>query len=348
MIRVLVAEDSVTARGLLVEMLRSDPEIGIAGEAADGLEAVAKTHELRPDVVTMDIHMPQLDGLEATRRIMAEVPTPVVIISAAVDPRDVEGSMQALRAGALTVVPKPAGPGAPDFETVRRQLVRTVKSMAKVKVVRHLSFEARISDVRPGLGLAGAGAQLVAIATSIGGPAALHAIFSRLPEDLGVPILVVQHIAPGFTAGLAAWLDSSTPLRVRVAEDAAPLEAGTVYLAPHGRHLGVDAAHRVILSAAPPTGGFPPSASFLFESAAKAYGRACVAVVLTGMGQDGTEGLRAVRDAGGLILVQDEASCVVFGMPAAAISAGLADLVLPLGRLPSQLLECVASERRRE
>ncbi len=340
MIRVLVADDSATARALLVQVLNADPEIRVVGEAGDGQEAIELAQRLRPDLVTMDIHMPRLDGLAATREIMITAPTPIVIVTGSTQAREVATSMDTLRIGALDVLVKPPSPAAPGFEAAARALTATVKAMAGVKVVRHWRSPSSSPSHRPPAPLTppprGVRAGVVAIATSTGGPAALQRVLSGLGPRFPAPILVVQHITPGFTDGLATWLGSVCPLRVRTATHGEPLEPGSAYLAPDGRHLGVS-GRAAALSDAPPIGGFRPSGTHLFESAARAFGAATVAVILTGMGDDGVEGLRAVRRAGGRVIAQDEESSVVFGMPGAAIAAGLADAVLPLDAIAGRL-----------
>jgi two-component system chemotaxis response regulator CheB len=346
MIRVLVADDSPTARALLVAILSSDPEIEVVGEAQDGVEAVERTQALRPDVVTMDLRMPRLDGFGATKEIMITAPTPIVIITASMLARDVETSMNALKAGALTVLPKPAGPQDPNFEEGARQLLTSIKAMSQVKVVRHWRPTAgpapAQAEARPAAAPAAVRGRVVALATSTGGPAALHRLLALLPGDFPAPLLAVQHITPGFISGLADWLDKASELRVKVAEDGEPLAPGTVYFAPDDRHLEVAPPATVALARTPPVGGFRPSGTALFESAARVYGAATVAVVLTGMGDDGVEGLRAVRRAGGRVLAQDEKSSVVFGMPAAAAAAGLVDQVLRLEEIAPRLVEFVS------
>ncbi|HEX5271384.1 MAG TPA: chemotaxis-specific protein-glutamate methyltransferase CheB [Gemmataceae bacterium] len=344
MIRVLVVDDSPTARALLVEILRSDPEVQVIGEAKDGQEGVELTGRLRPDLVTMDVKMPRLDGLAATKEIMIASPTPIVIVTASLNAHEVDLAMQSLRVGALAVLRKPPGPDSPAFEEAARKLLATVKAMAHVKVVRHWRQAGpapRSADPLPPPPRPGPRAPLVAVATSTGGPAALHRLLSRLPGDFPAPVLAVQHNAPGFMHGLVAWLGGGCDLTVKVAEQGEALRPGTVYLAPDDRHLGVAPAGTVLLSPAPPVGGFRPSGTFLFESAARARGSSVVALILTGMGDDGVEGLRAVRQAGGHIIAQDEATSVVWGMPGAAVAAGLADSVLPLDAIPLRLAEMV-------
>jgi two-component system chemotaxis response regulator CheB len=345
MIRVLIAEDSATVRELLGQILGSDPEIQVVGEAKNGEEAVALTKRLRPDLVTMDIRMPLMDGFEATKLIMVEAPTPIVIVSASVDGREVQVSMQALRVGALTIIAKPVGPSSPDFADESRRFVSTVKALSQVKVVRHWPDRQiqrpgpspRTEEPRPR-------AHIVAMAASTGGPAALCQVLSELPATLPVPVLVVQHIANGFLSGFASWLNASLSLKVRVAEPGEPPLPRTIYVPPDDRHLGVDGAGKLVVSNAALVGGFRPSASFLFESVGRTFGASALAVVLTGMGQDGVEGLRVIHRAGGQILAQDEESSVVFGMPGAVVQAGLASAVVPLKEMAGRVLRSLRPE----
>jgi len=338
MLRALIAEDSTTVRELLVGILESDPEIMIVGTVKNGLEAVEATGRLRPDVVIMDINMPVMDGLEATRRIMIETPVPIVIVSATVDVRDVAVSMNALQTGALAVLAKPPGVGAPGFAAAVGQLLSTVKAMARVKVVRHWpAMPAPVPPPPSGGAPHPRGVRVIAVAASTGGPAALARILSHLPADFPVPILVVQHIAAGFVCGLAAWLDSVCAPRICVARDGERLAPATVYLAGDDAHLTVAPGSRIVLDKAPPVAGFRPSATSLFASVADVFGATAVGVVLTGMGRDGVDGLRLLRVAGGRIVAQDEKSSIVFGMPGAAVAAGLADEVLPLASIGARL-----------
>lgn len=339
MIRVLVVEDSTTARTLLVSILRADPAIEVVGEAKNGEEGVRLADRLRPDVVTMDVQMPLLDGIQATKQIMEIAPTRVIVVSAS-HFDDVGASMEAIRAGALTVLDKPLGPGSPEFDDLSARLVDSVKSLSQVKVVRRWSERPRESSA-PRVDSRSGGARIVAIATSTGGPAALHRILSRLPKDFAVPILVVQHITVGFGKGFAEWLATAGPLRVKIAGNGERLERGVVYIAPDDMHLGVSDANTVLTSNRPPIAGFRPSGTFLFQTVAEIFGPKAAGVVLTGMGTDGLDGLRALKAAGGVILAQDEPSSVVFGMNGAAIEANLADEVVALEDVPSRLLSLV-------
>lgn len=340
MIRVVVAEDSSTVRELLVRILEADPEVRVVGQAKDGAEAVELVSSLKPDLVTMDVHMPTMDGFDATKQIMVSAPTPIVIVSSSSSQREVELSLRALRAGALAAVAKPDRPGSADFDSRCAQLVSTVKTMANVRVVRQWGPRERVRGSRRA---AIGSVRLVAMVASTGGPAALQRIFAGLAGEFPVPIMVVQHVATGFVGGLADWLNGSCSLHVKVAEHGERLESRTVYLAPDDHHLGVDGAGRAVLASSPPIDRFRPSGTHLFQSAARAYGSSVVAVILTGMGADGVEGLRAVKTAGGHVLAQDEASSVVYGMPGQAVKSGMVDAVLSVDEIAARLMQ-LASE----
>jgi two-component system chemotaxis response regulator CheB len=344
MIRVLIAEDSATCLSLLTEIIGSDSRLQLVATASHGAEAVRITRELRPDVVVMDIHMPVMDGFEATRQIMTDTPTPIVIVSGSIDVKQVAVSMHALRLGALALLPKPSLVGDVDFDEMARQFTSSIHSMAGVRVVRRWS-PAPSTRTPPPPPLAAAAeprpVELVAIAASTGGPGALYRIFSELPDDWPVPILVVQHIALGFVEGLAVWLDGASKLRVKVATANERMERGTAYLAPDDFHLGLRDKRTLEISSAPPVAGFRPSGTHLFHSVAKHYGKKALGLVLTGMGDDGVPGLCAMHDAGAQVLAQDEESSVVFGMPGAAVAAGVTDVVLPLDMIAGRLVRLV-------
>jgi two-component system chemotaxis response regulator CheB len=337
MLRVLVAEDSPTARALLVEILSSDPEIEVIGAVSSGAEAIEMTQRLRPDLVTVDVQMPGVDGLQATREIMATVPTPIIIVSSTA-PHDSALSLTAIEAGALMVVAKPEGPLAEGFAQQRDYLLRMVRAMADVRVVRR--WRPQFSPAGPATleRTPVAEPRLVAVAASTGGPAALRQILRELPSDYAVPIAIVQHIAHGFAAGLVDWLNSGGGPHVELARSGERLRPGRAYVAPDDRHLGVTHSLIMRLSDAPPVGHFRPSATYLFRSAA-ALGAGVTAVVLTGMGDDGVAGLSDLHRAGGRVIGQDEASSVIYGMAQEALRAGLVDEILPLGRISGRLLE---------
>ena len=342
LVRVLVADDSTTSRELLVTLLDAEHDIEVVGQAANGVEAVEMTSRLRPSVVVMDIHMPVMDGFEATKRIMIDSPTPVVIVTGVANARGVEMSLRAVQIGALTLLPKPPGPDDPHFEVDSRRLVSMVKALSQVRVVRRRrqQVEAPVYDRAP-QPLVARPVEVLAIAASTGGPAAVYRLLERLPRATRVPVLVVQHISEGFSAGLVSWLGSASPLPVKSAEHGEPLVGGVVYVAPDDQHLEVGPERRAWLTKAPRVDGFRPSATVLFRSVARAYGACAAGVVLTGMGRDGLEGLTELHRVGGRVLAQDEATSVVFGMPGVVVNAGLADVVAPVEELARHLGEVV-------
>lgn len=339
-IRVLVAEDSAVVARVLVDVLTTDPDIEVVGIAYDGAEAVAMTKSLKPDLITMDVRMPKMDGLVATRRIMEEMPTPIVVISASVNVQDLNITFEALRAGALEIIEKPKGIGQRDYEAVRGRLVRAVKAMSEVKVVRRMP-EARLrrrSRLPKAVFRSGEAGRVVLLGSSTGGPAALEKILSQLPGKFPAPVLVVQHIAPGFIGGLAEWLSQNSALDVKVAGPGEEPLPGTVYFAPDDYHTVIDRDGLIALDDGPPERGHKPSIDRLFTAAARAWGSRCIGVLLTGMGTDGVAGLAELRRAGGVAFAQDEASAVIYGMPKAAVAAGVVDKALPLEEIAAEIV----------
>lgn len=344
MIRVLIVDDSPTQRYLIRAILESDPELQVVGEARDGKEAIKLCQQLQPDIITMDIRMPRMDGYQAVRRIMAEWPRPILVLTSTQSDIELGISYKAIESGALMVLGKPHD--LPGSDPEADQLIATVKAMAEVKVVRrHWRVHKEGPEPPPRQAyprVPRGSVRLIAMGASTGGPPALQVILQALPANLGVPIAVVQHISPGFVSGLARWLNDTTPLQVKVAEHGEPLNPGTAYLAPDDHHLQVTHNGLAWLGAAPPVDGHRPSVTVLFESVARYYAAAAVGVLLTGMGDDGARGLKAMHDAGAYTIAQDEATSVVFGMPKEAIALGAADEVLPLERIGSRLVELVA------
>ncbi len=326
MLRVLVAEDSPVVRELLVRLLGRDSELEVVGVAGDGAQAVARALELAPDVILMDVHMPRMDGLAATRELMRTLPTPIVMMTAASGEEEARMTFEAIQAGALTLADKPS---VHDGDARARHLVQTVKSMAEVKVVRRWARrEVSRPPVVPPAPLPQL--RLVAMGASTGGPPALRAILEELRPDLGVPLLLVQHITPGFASSLAGWLGEGTSVKVKLAQAGEELRAGTGYLAPDGADMAVDRSGRIRLDPPPPHHHHCPSVDGMFLSVAEAYGPRAVGVILTGMGADGAAGLGRLRAAGGVTIAQDESTSAVFGMPRAAIRRGAAARVLAL------------------
>jgi two-component system, chemotaxis family, protein-glutamate methylesterase/glutaminase len=357
MIRCLVVDDARAFRALLRQILSTAPGVEVVGEAANGREAVTLVRALRPDVVTMDVHMPDLDGIGALEEIMRVAPTPVVVVSAEAGAGPQRLSFRALEAGAVEVLAKPRDPGTPRFardaEAIR-QAVRAVAGLVLVGRRRPAprppaapGEPARATAARPARELAVAAAPvLLAVAASTGGPAALAHILARLPRTLAAPIVVAQHLSPGFDAGLASWLASTTPLAVRLAEDGAALAPGTVYLGPDGRHVAVRGG-RIRLEDDLPVHGFRPSGTHLFASVARELGPRGAGLVLTGMGSDGAAGLALLRRAGGWTAAQGEATSVVFGMPRVALETGAAAHVLELDDIADAIVSLLGGGARR-
>jgi two-component system, chemotaxis family, protein-glutamate methylesterase/glutaminase len=343
-IKVLVADDSQVTRMLLVQLLNSDPRIQVIGAVNDGqaaLDFLAAGVD-RPDVVVMDIHMPRLDGFEATRRIMETQPLPIIICTATASPQDLAVAFRSMEAGAVACVEKPVALG-PDFEPRLHNLLQTVRLMSEVKVVRRWN-RSRSAPVVPAANtpshprIATAGIRLIGIGASTGGPPVLQTILSGLPKDFPVPLLIVQHIARGFLPGMVDWLSQTTGLRVQIAAHGAIPLPGHAYVAPDDFHLGADARGHLVLAREDAEGGLRPAVSYLFRSLADSYGANAVGVLLTGMGKDGAAELQRMKARGAYTIAQDRDSSIVHGMPGAAIELGAATQVLPADKIAGALI----------
>jgi two-component system chemotaxis response regulator CheB len=339
-IRVLVADDSLVAREMLCQILASDNRIEVIGQARDGSEAVDMCSVLQPDLVTMDIHMPRMDGLAATEQIMAFTPTPILVVSSSVHGNGIGRAFDALSAGALEVVKKPEPRDWSELEHIAREIIHSVRVLSGVRVVTHIRGRRERPEPPTGAPHRASDSAVVAIGASTGGPSALLEVLSRLPSDLGAAVLVAQHIADGFVPGLASWLSSVSSLDVVVADESCRLEPGTVYLAPTDADMCVD--DRAVQFRTPGDGRFyVPSIDVLFESVAESYGASSVGVILTGMGTDGAAGMKRMHDAGALTIAQDESSSTVFGMPKAAADLGAVSQVLPVERVAETIVEAI-------
>lgn len=343
MIKVLIVEDSMVAREHLHYILTADPEIHVVALAKDGEEAVRLTPHVKPDVITMDIYMPKMDGLEATRRIMQTHPVPIVIVSANWNPAEVESTFKAIQAGAVTVLEKPVGIGHPRYEAMARDLLQTIKLMSEVRVVTrrpHLGqIAATLQPAVPAPSPAvSSRVSMVAIGSSTGGPAVLEEILRAMPADFDVPILIVQHIAIGFVQGLVDWLKRISALPLQVATQGEQCLPGHVYFAPDDWHMGVDRHSRITLSQAPPENSLRPAVAHLFRTVAEVYGSRAIGVLLTGMGSDGAAELKLMHDRGALTIAQDKATSIVHGMPGEAIKLGAARYILPPAQIAATLM----------
>ncbi len=343
---VLVVDDSAFMRKLISELVSASGEFRIAGTARNGRDALRKIHALDPDIVTLDVEMPELDGLATLGYIMSETPRPVVMLSGLATGGPDDLTIRALELGAVDFVSKPAGKISLDLSPVREVLLNALRACSEVNL-RGVSVLARppqapVPAYESGLPIRAS--RVVAIACSTGGPRALADLIPRLPCGLDAAVLVVQHMPAGFTRSLAERLNGQSAIRVVEAEDGQVLQNGQVYIAPGGRHMRVrrsGGATRIALDDSPAVWGVRPAADPLFRSVAEVFGAAAVGVVLTGMGRDGAAGLRVMRDAGALGIAQDRTTSIIFGMPQAAIASGGAVRAVPLGAMADTIVACL-------
>ncbi len=349
MIKVLVVDDLPVVRAFLSHILDADPEIRVIGTACDGREAIKAVRDKRPDVVTMDVHMPNMDGFEATRMIMETNPVPIIIVSGSADPQEVSMTFRAVEAGAVAFVARPSGIGHPDHGKTVKELLQHVRAMSGVRVVRRWPRPAReagtpeLPDQAPRRETAGIG--VVAIGASTGGPVVIQRILAALPRDFPAPVLIVQHMATGFTSGFVEWLARSSGIPVKLAVHDEPLHAGCAYVAPDGVNLLVERQGWITLEKGDRRNGHCPSVSRLFRSVAEVYGSHAAGILLTGMGKDGAEELLLMKERGAVTLAQDKESSIVYGMPGAADRLNAATYLLPPDAI-IRVLKRVARERQ--
>lgn len=337
-IRVVIVDDSPTERLFIVSLFKGLEEMQIVGTGADGMDAINLSKNLRPDIIVMDVVMPKVNGLEATATIMHEHPTPIVLMSGTLNPSEMNLTFEAQRAGALTAMVKPsiANPEACDA------FLRTIKLMSQVPLVRRWAkHKARVPATTGTLPVMGMSRErivfteeqmqqvrIVGIASSTGGPSVLVTALQTLTPDYPLPILIVQHVSLGFGAGLAEWLDTQLLLKVKLAQPDEKPKPGTAYVGPDDFHMELNMDGTIRLQKQPPFRGLRPSANYMFDALARVYGRRSLGIIMTGMGDDGSEGLLKLYQSGGLTIAQDRQSCVVYGMPKEAISRGAVDVVL--------------------
>ncbi|NVN93322.1 MAG: chemotaxis-specific protein-glutamate methyltransferase CheB [Desulfuromonadales bacterium] len=346
-IRVMVVDDSASVREMISAILLSEPGINVVGTAANGKEAVAGASSLRPDLITMDIEMPVMGGLEAIERIMAEHPVPILVITSLTGVRT---AFAAVSKGALDVIEKP------EIDlTGRRSLIRKVRILARVDMAAHMASKGvRTGAASPVVGMRRSppetgrasvpGLRVVAIASSTGGPQAIQAILAHLPANFPAPVVIAQHIAEGFTRGMAEWLGSSTRLRVREAVHGDTLMPGFVFINPAEFSMRITHQGKVVLEKAEQRRGYHPSCDTLLRSVADSCRERSLGLILSGMGDDGVEGITAISSAGGATLAQDEQSSVIYGMNRLAVERGRVDRVIPLCDIPAELMRLVGGK----
>jgi two-component system, chemotaxis family, protein-glutamate methylesterase/glutaminase len=337
---VLIVDDSAFMRKVLEEIIRTDPKLEVVGQAKDGREAITMAQTLQPDVMTMDINMPRMDGLEATQQIMTQNPRPILIVSSE-SRQGAASTLRALELGAIDFVTKPSSGIDLDMKTVRDELLGKLKMAAKVRVVRtaalhdHSASAVSRPQAQPAkeTGNSEARIPLVMIAASTGGPATLMRLMPRFPKDFPAAVVLVQHMPATFTSQLSVQLTEVASIRVKEAEQNEALQTGTFYVCPGSHHLRISMTGRIKLDDGPRISGYRPCADVAFESAAAYGGANIVGVVLTGMGNDGAKGVQAVKAGRGCVLAQDEATSVIFGMPAEAIRTGAVNQVVGIDEM---------------
>lgn len=350
-IRVMIVEDSAVVRQFLQHVIGNDPRLQVVAAVESAEEALRLLARVSPDVISMDIHLPGMNGFEATRRIMEERPTPIVVVSGSILPRDVKSSIEALRAGALTVVEKPVGTSHADYATLAERLCTQLAIMSQVQVIRQrfngrdralVSAVPQAAHRTPLRGRSGQAAfAMLGIVASTGGPNAVQSVLNALGPGFPLPVLLVQHITMSFHDSFVAWLNDVSPFSVLTACAGQVPRAGHVYVAPADRHVEVQ-GRTLGITCAEPICAQRPSGTVLFRSMARSLGTAALAVILTGMGEDGAVGLRDVRESGGYTLGEDESTAVVYGMPAAAARLKALCESLPLAKIGPRIIELVS------
>lgn len=350
LISVLIVEDSPLAQSLLVEMLACDPLIEVGGLAESAEEAFTFISKDKPDVIILDVELSGMDGLAFTQTVMEQSPVPIICVSTSMTP-DTANAFDLLEAGALAIIDKPFAGDEIDLDEVKERLISTVRAMADVKLVRRRPAKPRSKALITGeryAKLDGEHAQyeLIVIGASTGGPAVLQSILRRMPRDFPAPILIAQHIAPGFLEGFVDWLGSTSRFPVEIARQSQKLERGHAYLCPEGFQTSISSDCRIRLVDDPPMHGVRPSVSYLFQSVAQSFGKSAVGVLLSGMGKDGAAELKSIRERGGATIAQDAASSIVHGMPGEAIRIGGAGHVVHADRIASVLVKLVTEGER--
>ncbi|WP_027721362.1 chemotaxis-specific protein-glutamate methyltransferase CheB [Maridesulfovibrio zosterae] len=342
MIKVLIVDDSKSVCELFKEMFNREDDFEVVGCAEDGASALRMVKDLAPDVVTMDVNLPDFDGFTVTRSIMEESPVPIVIVSAVYSSSDAELGFRLLDTGALSFHDKPAL-NSDDFYGQMAEIIMSARLMSEVRVVRRKGRLKKdncikISEDTAFEGLHNYPKEVICIGASTGGPQAVKAILMSLPVGFPAPIIVIQHMSSGFTAGMVNWLIDNTGHNIKIAEHGEIIRPGVVYFGPEEYHLEVSADRKVVLSESPAVNGIRPTVSALFDSVARNIGRLAVAVLLTGMGRDGADELLKIRRSGGHTIAQNRETSIVFGMPGEAVRIGAAVQVLPLEKIGPELV----------
>jgi two-component system, chemotaxis family, protein-glutamate methylesterase/glutaminase len=343
MIKVLIADNSKEVQDFLVQILTSDPDIQITGVASTGKEAVELVRSKKPDIIAMAVNMPGSDGFETARTIMEIMPKPIVMVSSIKNDNETLNTNRYIESGALAIIRRPEPSELEEFPNFHKELILTIKLMSEIKVVklypRNRNHNVILSATKDPFENALKRVKVIAIGASTGGPLALQTILSKLTADLPVPVLIVQHIAPGFVSIFKKMLSATSGIRLKIAEDAEKILPGIGYIAPDNFQMGVTKGGKLHLSNEPPENGSKPSVSYLFRSVAQFYGPNSLGILLTGMGKDGADELKDMKDRGGITVVQNEDSSVVFGMPGEALKLGASINAFSLERIAELMLK---------
>lgn len=341
-VKVLIVDDSEVASRFLAHVIESDPKLKVIGFAKDGMEALEMLVTISPDVITMDISMPKLNGFDATRKIMQTHPIPIVIVSGLYTKNDIDAGFKAIDAGALAILSRPTGPLDPQYASMAKSLIDTIKVIAGIKLVTRKKEVISEKPSQAFKGLRTDSIKAIGIGASLGGPPALEKILSVIPHSFPIPIFIVQHISQGFTQGLADWLKKTVSLEIEIPKHGQRLEPGHVYLAPDNNHMIIDIKGEIHLL--PSTGKeICPSVNKLLNSMAQSFGKEAIGIILTGMGQDGAEGLLAMKRKGAVTIVQDPEECVMYSMPKAARDLGASDHSFSIEEISSFIQKIVPS-----
>jgi two-component system chemotaxis response regulator CheB len=346
MVNVLVVDDSAFMRNTLTSMISSDPEIKVVGIARNGIEAVDKVAELKPDIVTLDVEMPRMNGLEALKHIMAKNPVPVLMVSSLTD-EDAKETLEALDLGAVDFIPKNLSDLSVNIVKIKEVLIDKIKKIAGKGIVlkkrRLHSKPLEMPRISQETGHRKTG--IVVVGTSTGGPKALQSIVSRIPKDFPVPILIAQHMPPAFTGPFAERLNSLSEIDVKEAENGEPVKKGTAYIAPGSGHMGVVRKKvtetSIEISADDGSHIYKPSVDVLMLSVVESFSGQVLGVILTGLGNDGSKGMKEIKNKGGRTIAESEESCIVYGMPKAIVDAGIADKIVPLDEVAGEIINSV-------
>lgn len=344
-VKILIVEDSISVCKVLTDILNSDESIIVTGVAHNGKEAIEMACCLKPDLITMDINMPEMDGLEATKQIMARNPVPIVIICASALEIETGMAFKAISYGALDVIDK-RQTGIAGNDEHKKKLIEKIKFLSRIKVIRHpLAAFSNKNQIKKSFAVPDKqnSDRIIAIAASTGGPNSILKLLKDFPKNLPCGVVIVQHITTGFLEGLVHWLNSECRIKVKVAENSEEIRSGMVYMAPTDFQMRVTEERKIYISSEPVYNGHRPSADILLESVANIYKDKAIGIILTGMGKDGAMGIKAIKQKNGKTIAQDEKSCAVFGMPKAAIDMGAVDNVMPLEKITEAIMQMLGN-----